>query len=351
MIGCILLLIYIIINPIILGSFMIRFNKEKTLLMYPLGFMAQWVIFHYTYLISLGLGLHLSSLCKLFIGEMSFFVVAVFFFFKNKWIAYFKLVLELAREWKIFGFIVLSVVFLQCAFKFFTMTRMALDDSEYVVAAADAIFSDRMWYINPYTGYGPWSEYTILAKRWGTSWIMYYACLAKIIGINAPSFAHTVLPSVVIIMAYFIYAQMGKVVFGNNRQAISVFLLALSWIMMNGWITRDNISSNLLRFSWHGRCILYAIGIPLLLYFTMNTIEKKTITDELTVYFFVINTCMVGASFMGCLLVALFSIIAFAYILVNKKTCVVKTKRLIIIYSPVLINVLIYVYGRYIWNS
>lgn len=336
--------------PVLLGERISNKKSDNIFFVYSIGICSELVLFHYIYFIFLGLDQPFHRLCYSYFAVLIIFMI-VLLIRRRAHIQQMLLgIISEIRTWPWYIIIVVALVFFQCIFKINTMTRMALDDSEYVVCAVDAVYSDKMWYINPYTGIEGWSDYTIIAKRWTTSWIMYYAFVGKITGISVATVAHTIIPCLVIILANMIYTLLGLVFFDNDRKKTVTFLIILNWLFMNGWSTRDNIARSLLIFSWHGRTILYAIALPFLLYIIIIFLKKESFTWNDATILFIIVTTMICATTIGiCFITILLPLIYMVYFIKHKKIFMGIIKTIFVI-MPIVVSGIIYLYGRYIWN-
>lgn len=336
--------------PLLMGERISNNKNNNILFIYCIGMFSELTIFHYIYLLFLSFDQPFHRLCYIYFGVLILISVVLLLTRKLQLKKMLYEIVKEIRQWPWYIIIVILLVLLQCYFKATTMTRMALDDSELVVCAVDAVYSDKMWYINPSTGVEGWKEFTIISKRWPTSWIMYYAFVGKITGISVATVAHTVLPMLIIPMANMIYTLLGLSFFENDRKKTSIFLLFLNWILINGWTNRDNMARTLLIYSWHGRTLLYAIALPFMLYFVIRLMNKDEVTWHDSVIAFIIITVAVSASIMGVLFLCILLPMIFMCYYKKYKKSIVSMRQAIFVAFPLLISGMIYLYGRYIWN-
>lgn len=336
--------------PILIGERISNKKNNSMIFIFCIGMFAELALYHYIYLIFLGLNQPFHRLCYTYVFVL-LIISMVLLMTRRKQLKNIicNAVVNL-KKWPWYIIIVILLVLLQCYVKATTMTRMALDDSEYVVCAVDAVYSDKMWYIDPYTGMERWTDFTIIAKRWTTSWIMYYAFVGKITGISVATVAHTLIPILIIPLAYMIYTLLGLAFFQDDRKKTSIFLILLNWLLINGWTNRDNAARTLLIFSWHGRTLLYAIALPFMLYFVIGFFKKDKVTWHDSIMYFILITVMVSSSTMSLAFLCIILPIIFGCCLWKNKKSVISIGKVMLIVFPMICSGMIYLYGRYIWN-
>ncbi|MCD8363493.1 MAG: DUF6077 domain-containing protein [Lachnospiraceae bacterium] len=142
------------------------------------------------------------------------------------------------------------------------------DDTYYVNLANVAISSDRIYWVYPETG-----TLADFDKRYVLSlWPIFYAWLSKIFGVAATVMAHTILPWLMIPLAYMVYVLIGKRLFEDDTQLQGMFLAfaILIHLFMSGEHTTG--LTFLTITPWVGKGVLAAIVIPTLFYWILRAV-------------------------------------------------------------------------------
>ena len=94
------------------------------------------------------------------------------------------------------------------------------DDTYYVNLANEAVWSDKIYWVYPETG-----AMADFDKRYVLSlWPIFYAWLSKLIGVIPTIMAHTILPWLIIPLAYMVYGLLGKKLFPEDSGLQGMFL-------------------------------------------------------------------------------------------------------------------------------
>lgn len=185
------------------------------------------------------------------------------------------------------------------------------DDTYYVNLANEAINSDQIYWVYPETG--------IMAdfdKRYVLSlWPIFYAWLSKLIGVVPTIMAHTILPWLMIPLAYAVYELIGRRLFQQDREICGMFLAlaVLLHLFMSGVHTTG--ITFLLITPWVGKGILAGILIPLLFYWILRTCEENKAGNWIMLGTAGIGGCL--SSSMGIMLLPVF--IGVTIVLVSLK--------------------------------
>ncbi len=191
---------------------------------------------------------------------------------------------------------------LLCGQLYFIHHHMYLewDDAYYVNLANEAIHSDRIYWVYPETGAAPDFDNRYVLSLWP----VFYAWLSKLIGISPTIMAHTVLPWIMIPLAYTVYVLIGKQLFREDYQ-MQGFFLSLA-ILVHLYMTGEHISglTFLSLTPWVGKGVLAGILLPLLFYWLLRFSQEGTwkMGSLLCI------TCLAGCllTSMGIMLVPIF---------------------------------------------
>lgn len=177
---------------------------------------------------------------------------------------------------KIFQNLTLGYVvafFLICYQLYFLHHHMYLewDDTYYVNLANEAVYSNKIYWVYPETG-----ALADFDKRYVLSlWPIFYAWLAKLMGVIPTIMAHTILPWLMIPLAYMVYYLIGKRLFKEDRELQGMFLAmaVLLHLYMSGQHTSGLTFLSIT--PWVGKGVLAAILIPLLFYWILRLTEES----------------------------------------------------------------------------
>lgn len=220
-------------------------------------------------------------------------------------------------------------------------TQYDEDDARFVVNALEAFNHDSMLLINPATGeyVGTWVGE--LAKEVASPWTIYIALVAKILNMHPTIVAHTVLPGILVAMAYAVCWLIAGKIYKKNLLHRCVFVLIAA--IVNLFFTNSDQTQAvfLLTRVWQGKAVVAGIMIPFICYLMMLLYHNN---KEKQMYYLLFLTDMaccllsgMGIFFSG-VLIGIFGM----YITIVKKDVRILLK-LIITCSPTIVYGVIYI--------
>lgn len=174
------------------------------------------------------------------------------------------------------------------------------DDTYYVNLANEAVYSDQIYWVYPETGYFPDFD-----RRYVLSlWPIFYAWLSKLIGVIPTIMAHTILPWLIISLAYIVYALIGKKLFPEDSQLQGMFLAmaVLLHLFMSGQHTAGLTFLSIT--PWVGKGVLAAVLLPMLFYMVFRASEKGSPGDWILMGLTGLGGCLLSS--MGIMLIPVF---------------------------------------------
>lgn len=141
------------------------------------------------------------------------------------------------------------------------------DDTYYVNLANEAVHSDKIYWVYPETG-----AFADFDKRYVLSlWPVFYAWLSKLTGVLPTIMAHTILPWIIIPLAYMVYEKIGELLFQDDRKMQGMFLTfaVLMHFFMSGIHTSGLTFLSIT--PWVGKGVLATVLIPMLFYGMLRT--------------------------------------------------------------------------------
>ncbi|MCC8044641.1 MAG: DUF6077 domain-containing protein [Clostridiales bacterium] len=138
------------------------------------------------------------------------------------------------------------------------------DDAYYVATAVTAVETDTLMEYNPYTG----NLYSKLPSRYVLSaWPLYLASLSVLSGGLHPTLiAHFLLPGLVVLFAYLIYALIARDLFPDNRGRQEVFLLFIILVLSFSGFSIYSSGTFLFIRGWQGKALVAGVSVPALFY-------------------------------------------------------------------------------------
>lgn len=173
------------------------------------------------------------------------------------------------------------------------------DDAFYVATATTAMDTNTLYAIDPYTG----NVYYEFPARYVLSpFPLMGAVVGKWSGIRPAVFFHTVLPFVLIPLAYSVYFLLGKRFFGENKEKNAWFLIFLSLVNLFSGFSPWSAGGFLLVRIWQGKAVLASILLPFLIYFVLGHFEKNYLNVQEWFLLFMIMLACCFVSSMGIIL-------------------------------------------------
>lgn len=148
-------------------------------------------------------------------------------------------------------------------------TQYDEDDARFVVNALEAFDHDSMLLINPATGeyVGTWVGE--LAKDVASPWMFFVALIAKIINVHPTIVAHTILPGILVAMAYGVYWLISEKIYKKNFTDRCLLVIIIAIINLFFTNSEQTQAVFLLTRIWQGKAVVAGVMIPLLCYLMM----------------------------------------------------------------------------------
>lgn len=184
-------------------------------------------------------------------------------------------ILGIKRHWCLVIYTVafVSILLVQLYFAYgYQIGEWSYDDYDYVVNSQDTITTDTIAYTNYITGEMPFTA----DKRAVTAWPTYIAYLAKLSGFEVATICHTILPVVLLLVAYIAIFYTAIFLF-QDKENCMIFMCITSFLYMFGLYSHSSPTFRLLAALWQGKAVLSVIAVPFLMIFLI-----KSYMNELT---------------------------------------------------------------------
>ncbi len=169
----------------------------------------------------------------------------------------------------IFVFAALLATQLYMAYAY-EINEWSYDDYDYVVSAQDTVTYDTLSYINYIDGSRP----NVSEKRAVASWITYTAMLAKVSGFEVTTVCHTILPVILLLVAYLSIYYIAKFLFSKFDDRM-IFMILVSVAYIFGLYSHYSVTFRLLGAIWQGKAVLTVIAVPFFAVYMIRAYSEK----------------------------------------------------------------------------
>lgn len=146
------------------------------------------------------------------------------------------------------------------------------DDAFYVATATTSVATDGLYQYNAYTG----KAYKTAPARYVlAAWPLLLAVLSKLTSYQPAVLAHTVLPGIIVLWAYVIYALWGGRLFPGDKEKQSLFLLFVIILLSFSGYSKYSSATFLFIRSWQGKAVLTGVGLPALTYSAWEAMKEN----------------------------------------------------------------------------
>ena len=185
---------------------------------------------------------------------------AVKSYFKN----WFDDVIKSFKEDKlhiVYAIIFIALLFFQMYMSLsYEINEWSYDDYEYVATSLDDINTDMITNVNFVTGEAPFTT----SKRVAQAWTTYVAYLSVVSSFEVTTVCHTILPVLLLAVAYGIYYYIARFLFDKSDNRI-IFMILLEAVFIMGNFSHYSPTFRLLCALWQGKAVLSAIFIPFMI--------------------------------------------------------------------------------------
>ena len=160
------------------------------------------------------------------------------------------------------------------------------DDAFYVATSTTSVESDSLYMVNRY----------VLSP-----FPLFYSVISYFTGASATIIAHIVMHVVFIVLAYGLYAAIGREIFGDDAHKNGVFMTALCVVNICSLGAEHLQGSMLLLRNWQGKAVLATIVIPFIMLqlWRMHKMGQSK-TDYVLLFSTMLASCFVSS--MGIVL-------------------------------------------------
>lgn len=217
------------------------------------------------------------------------------------------------------GIITILIIAYQC-FNYIHYMHIDEDDSRFIVNAVEAYDNNTMLLNNPATGEYEGLWVGELVKDVTSPWMIYIALLSKIIHIHPTIFAHTILPTFLLLIAYASYWLLAKRLFNkDDMQSACIFVMCAALIntFFNASVYTE--STFLLTRVWQGKAVVAGVMIPVIVYLLYSLHQHSSSAGKF-ILIGLANTAMCLLSGIGILFGALLTVVyGLWYMIIKKK--------------------------------
>lgn len=271
--GIVTLILFLIMIPGIIGLAGAKFISIKTstawMAALPIGFFIEISIFQMLAFPWSLLNLSFGLLCVVFIVVLLTCTVLSIIYFKNKGLP--RLSIPTLCDWDIiYGIIAVGLI----SWQVYNMIYLDIgywssDDATYGAMANDAITYDTLFHNDAFTGVAG----VLYIQRAMQTFVVYPAFLSYISSFPVATVNHTILGVYYLLLAYSVYAFLGKIIFGKIEN-ILIFLIVLSILYIFGLYSIYSQTYRLLGPSTQGKAVLAVSFFPLIFSLLITKLEE-----------------------------------------------------------------------------
>lgn len=297
------LLMWLGICPLYIGALLIKNHRtdyNSLFMAYLSGIICMFAAFQIIAIPMIFLNMSLDTVMYTWCGAVV--IITAVSIYKNRTLE--EIRKETYRTIKTFDVGMVMVFLIVCVqiFLFAYTQHFEGDDSFYLGTAAAAWDSNTMFKIDPYTG----DPYVGFPARYVLAPLpILYAILGKLLSMHPVIVAHTLLPFILIPMAYMVLYLIGKHLFPGKKRAIMLFMLFIAVLHSFGYFSVYSVSSFLLLRIWQGKAMIANIILPFTFLLMIKVMKEEGKKNE---WFLLLLTafaaCMVSS--MGVFLIPLF---------------------------------------------
>lgn len=151
------------------------------------------------------------------------------------------------------------------------------DDNTYITMANDTDETDMIIKVDSLTGH-ELSIDEVSLKYKLTSFITFMAYLARISGLHSLVIGKTILPVIIIGMAYYVQWMIGGMLFPDSRYKSEIFLFVISIVNLFMAFSNYTQTFRLMVCPWQGKAIMAVIVLPFLFY-----VGNKVFCEKFTI--------------------------------------------------------------------
>lgn len=149
------------------------------------------------------------------------------------------------------------------------------DDARFIAEQVSAVVHDTMYQESPIDADFMYWDTGEVRKDLTSPWAMYVAMHAKLGKIPPAVLSHTYLPFFLTLLCYAVYALIGRLLFGGDKEKTALFLVFLSVLHLAGYTSTHTLASMLLLRIWQGKAVCASFLLPLLFYMFYQIMQKN----------------------------------------------------------------------------
>lgn len=271
--------IWLFVIPIIIGNGMVCFTKQserKAGHAFIYGYVTMFSLFQILAIPSIYLHLRFQMLVNLYTSAVIVLMAGSLIVYRKQWLGVLKYKYHMPKNINYIWILVLLLILAQTAVSALGM-HVDEDDSFFVATAATSWTDNSMFEIDAYTG----AAYEQFPSRYVLSpFPIWIAFLSRVTGFHPAVMAHTILPVLMIPLAYLVYYLIGKQLFRGDSKKTGLFMLLISVITISSYYSVYTSGTFLLIRSWQGKSVLAAILLPFIFYLCLRLLHEKAETRE-----------------------------------------------------------------------
>lgn len=172
------------------------------------------------------------------------------------------------------------------------------DDSFFVAAASTALSTNTIFAYNPYTG----AAYKSLPSRYVLSpFYAFTAAVSRLTDTHPAILAHSVFMILFLLLAYAVYALIGRALFGRDMEKLGYFMILASALNIFAAYSERTSGVFLLIRLWQGKALLAGVLLPMVFYMALRIFMQEGGRADFFLMFVLMCACCMASS-MGVML-------------------------------------------------
>ena len=282
-------ILWLLVIPFGLGILPCRLLPKKYRspgLIFAVGYLVMMALFECEYLPALFLGMKFSKLCLMFKLSAGFLSLA----FTILGVKDLKSVTF--PKWNVFMIIFTVMVVLQCVARWFQGVTDG-DDAYFLGTAVSTYFGNRMYLLDPYTGFVTGLDVRHALSPGG----VFIAYLSNCMKVHPAITAHIVFADIAIILHYIVYYNIGRILFEEKEKKdkyIPLFGCFVCIFDVYGAVSLYTPATFLLSRTWQGKSVIANFCIPaafLLLLLFIRKEETNRQWKEKLAFYVIMTVC------------------------------------------------------------
>ncbi|MBO5303763.1 MAG: hypothetical protein J6A92_06905 [Lachnospiraceae bacterium] len=307
----VLIAVFLVLLPFLLGLLYTKFienDKNNILLQIVAGYVMMFGIFEIVALPLVFMRKSLTMLVMVYGGILLLLAVVSLLLNYKRILVIFSESFRSVRKFTLCIWVQLGVIAAQMLV-YVRYQYSNADDAFFVAAATTSIATDSILAYSPYTGVA----YETLPSRYVLSpFYVFNAVVSRVTDTHPAIMAHMIFMLLFLLLAYAVYALIGRALFEKNMEKTGYFLLLISFLNLFAAYSERTSGVVLQIRLWQGKALLASVLLPLAVYLAIRIfLQKGKVADYVLLFLLMSACCMVSSMgiMLGAIMTGIFGIL------------------------------------------